>query len=470
MEVCAGFELIAIERTTALGDDVLEIGQGLDVPVGEWLILASGSSWRVAHPGRATGVLRAEAQANTGAGNRAGCHPARPGWVRCASRRWRARVRRCAPVPPRPRGQTAPAARRRTAWTLRSIRTRTPRRRSAARRRSRTATYSGGDRGRWAAAPWAPRPGARSASARCGARRSPRPRSACPGAGPAPRRQPVPAFFEPRALLRRGRAGGGGGACARTSRSPSGPPSRVGARPPRARVRPPSRPPPLGPSTGPRRTEASQVARATAPEAQGAARSVRCRYADASHPGPRGHVRCSGPAVARSSAARSSSPRRHPRSCDLALTARSPESAASRSDPGPTGTPLPSPLRSDDQQHAPCFASATHGAPAYPLPNNPGILSPSLSPGIRMTAKFAALAPFGKVAALLSELLPISGAQNAGTVRNRTLRVGHEVVPERPIDPARPPAAPAAGPVVVGLDGGSVRSRHRQEERRFEVV
>src|SRR4051794_1051012 len=38
-----------------------------------------------------------------------------------------------------------------------------------------------------------------------------------------------------------------------------------------------------------------------------------------------------------------------------------------------------------------------------------------------VTAKFAALAPFGKVAALLSELLPISGAQNAGTVRNRTL-------------------------------------------------
>src|SRR5215211_8052201 len=46
-----------------------------------------------------------------------------------------------------------------------------------------------------------------------------------------------------------------------------------------------------------------------------------------------------------------------------------------------------------------------------------------------VTAKFAALAPFGKVAAFLSELLPISGAQNAGTVRNRTLRVGEEVVP-----------------------------------------
>src|SRR4051794_29307685 len=41
-----------------------------------------------------------------------------------------------------------------------------------------------------------------------------------------------------------------------------------------------------------------------------------------------------------------------------------------------------------------------------------------------VTAKFAALAPFGKVAALLSELLPISGAQNAGTVRNRTVSGG----------------------------------------------
>src|SRR3954463_11704526 len=86
-----------------------------------------------------------------------------------------------------------------------------------------------------------------------------------------------------------------------------------------------------------------------------------------------------------------------------------------------------------------------------------------------VTAKFAALAPFGKVAALLSELLPISGAQNAGTVRNRTLRVGQEVVPLRSTKNAELPATPAAGPVVVGLDGGYVRGRHRPE-RHFEVV
>src|SRR4051794_20864104 len=95
-----------------------------------------------------------------------------------------------------------------------------------------------------------------------------------------------------------------------------------------------------------------------------------------------------------------------------------------------------------------------------------GTVAPELA---YVTAKFAALAPFGKVAALLSELLPLAGARNAGTVRNRTLRVGQEVVPQRPIDPAKPPAASADGPVVVGLDGGYVRSRHRPE-RHFEVV
>src|SRR4051812_49618208 len=75
-----------------------------------------------------------------------------------------------------------------------------------------------------------------------------------------------------------------------------------------------------------------------------------------------------------------------------------------------------------------------------------------------------------KFAALLSELLPISGAQNAGTVRNRTLRVGQDVVQQPSTGTAELPAAPAAGPVVVGLDGGYVHSRHRQEERHFEVV
>src|SRR3954452_21119077 len=175
------------------------------------------------------------------------------------------------------------------------------------------------------------------------------------------------------------RPDGAGAASAPTSRSPSGPPSRVGARPQRARVRRPSSAPPWGRSTGHRRTAASQAARATAPEARGAARSARSHCADASHPGPRARVRCSGRVTARSSAGQSSSPRRHPRSCDPALTTRSPESASSRSDPGPTGASLPDPLRSDDQQPAPWLASAPQGAPAYPLRDRTGIQAESIA-------------------------------------------------------------------------------------------
>ena len=87
-----------------------------------------------------------------------------------------------------------------------------------------------------------------------------------------------------------------------------------------------------------------------------------------------------------------------------------------------------------------------------------------------VTARYAALVPFGKVAALLSELLPVDGARHAGTVRNRTLRVGEAIVQPYSTEIAEQPAAPAAGSVVVGLDGGYVRSRHRCEERHFEVI
>jgi hypothetical protein len=84
-----------------------------------------------------------------------------------------------------------------------------------------------------------------------------------------------------------------------------------------------------------------------------------------------------------------------------------------------------------------------------------------------VTARYAALAPFGKVADLLSELLPISGARNAGKVRNRTMQVGETVVLPRVTKTAEPTAAQSAKPMVVWLDGGYVRSRHRQDERRF---
>jgi hypothetical protein len=87
-----------------------------------------------------------------------------------------------------------------------------------------------------------------------------------------------------------------------------------------------------------------------------------------------------------------------------------------------------------------------------------------------VTARYAALAPFGKVADLLSELLPISGVPNAGTVRNRTMRAGEAVVQPHAAKTAEAAAAQPAKSVVIGLDGGYVRSRHRRDERYFEVI
>jgi hypothetical protein len=87
-----------------------------------------------------------------------------------------------------------------------------------------------------------------------------------------------------------------------------------------------------------------------------------------------------------------------------------------------------------------------------------------------VTARYAALAPFGKAADLLSELLPVCGVPNAGTLRNRTMRVGAAVVQPSVPTTAEPARARSAEPVVVGLDGGYVRSRHRQDERHFEVI
>src|SRR3954451_14233980 len=82
------------------------------------------TGWQAARRQQATGARPAAARGSSSAGRRAGDPRARPGWARCASRRCRAQARSCARVPPRPRGQTRPAARRRTAWTPRSTRTR----------------------------------------------------------------------------------------------------------------------------------------------------------------------------------------------------------------------------------------------------------------------------------------------------------------------------------------------------------
>src|SRR5271157_1872269 len=85
-------------------------------------------------------------------------------------------------------------------------------------------------------------------------------------------------------------------------------------------------------------------------------------------------------------------------------------------------------------------------------------------------AKLAALAPFAKVADLLAELLPVGGAVNAGTVRNRTLQVGERIARLSPAEASDPDIDVVTPAVVIGLDGGYLRSRHRRPERNFEVI
>ncbi len=87
-----------------------------------------------------------------------------------------------------------------------------------------------------------------------------------------------------------------------------------------------------------------------------------------------------------------------------------------------------------------------------------------------VTAKFAALAPFGKVAGFLAELLPIGGAVYVSTVRNRTCWVGERVARLSPAGVPDPEIDAVTPAVVIGLDGGYLRSWHRRPEHNFEVI
>lgn len=86
-----------------------------------------------------------------------------------------------------------------------------------------------------------------------------------------------------------------------------------------------------------------------------------------------------------------------------------------------------------------------------------------------LTAKLAALLPFGKVTDFLSELLPLSAQATASTVRNRTMRVGRRL--QKSADAlAAPSPSKSCQEVVIGLDGAYVRARHQRPERNFEVI
>jgi hypothetical protein len=86
-----------------------------------------------------------------------------------------------------------------------------------------------------------------------------------------------------------------------------------------------------------------------------------------------------------------------------------------------------------------------------------------------LTAKLAALLPFGKVADFLGELLPLSAQTTPNTTRNRTMKVGRRL--QRSAEALAVPLREApCEEVIVGLDGGYVRSRHPRPERNFEVI
>jgi len=69
-----------------------------------------------------------------------------------------------------------------------------------------------------------------------------------------------------------------------------------------------------------------------------------------------------------------------------------------------------------------------------------------------LTAKLAALLPFGKVVDFLGELLPLSAQTTANTVRNRTMKVGKRLQRSAEALAVRTRKAPCEE-VIVGLDG-----------------
>ncbi|MBV9748633.1 MAG: hypothetical protein JO157_07455 [Acetobacteraceae bacterium] len=78
-----------------------------------------------------------------------------------------------------------------------------------------------------------------------------------------------------------------------------------------------------------------------------------------------------------------------------------------------------------------------------------------------VTARYAAIAPVGKVAALLSELLPISETQHANMVRSRTLQVGTDVRILAILLAGRSPAAAAEQPGLAAFSDGGQLDRPR---------
>ena len=122
------------------------------------------------------------------------------------------------------------------------------------------------------------------------------------------------------------------------------------------------------------------------------------------------------------------------------------------------------PVRVRRVKGCPCTGSQNHSYSV--LFTNKYPVTPELK---YLTAKMAALMPFGKAADFLSELLPMSAEVSASTVRNRTMRVGRRLQKSAEALVKASVTTPCKE-AVVGLDGGYVRARHRRPERNFEIV
>jgi hypothetical protein len=113
-----------------------------------------------------------------------------------------------------------------------------------------------------------------------------------------------------------------------------------------------------------------------------------------------------------------------------------------------------------------CSCSGMQGRSFSTLFTNKNPTTPELK---YLTAKMAAVLPFGKVVDFLGELLPFSAKTTASTVRNRTMKVGKRL--EKSAEAlAQPRTNNPSQEAVVGLDGGYVRARHQRPERNFEVI
>jgi hypothetical protein len=94
-----------------------------------------------------------------------------------------------------------------------------------------------------------------------------------------------------------------------------------------------------------------------------------------------------------------------------------------------------------------------------------------------LETKWASLIPFGKVADLLLEVLPVHAGTNHETIRRHlhetAERIENELGDERQLklfveEVEQEDPAPPDGPITVGIDGGYVRAAHK--EGFFEVI